>query len=100
MRQGNNSVDLAVFYVPSERFPSFVQITGDYRDVDVMAGWSPSNPETNAWLAVEASFGNGFLTRLEHRQQYKLNGLRQFTFGRHELSLFGIGYYGFSDIRG
>ncbi len=49
---------------------------------------------------MEASFGNGFLERLEHRQQYKLNGLRQFTLGRHELTLFGIGYYGTSDIPG
>ncbi|MGB7844116.1 MAG: TonB-dependent receptor [Candidatus Acidiferrum sp.] len=100
VRQGNNSVDLAASYVPRQRFNSFVQITGDYRDADVIAGWSPSNPKTNAWLAMEASFGNGFLERLEHRQQYKLNGLRQFISGRHELTLFGIGYYGFSDIPG
>ena len=100
VRQGNNSVDLAASYVPRERFNSFVQITGDYRDADVMAGWSPPNPKTNAWLAIEASFGNGFLERLEHRQQYKLNGLRQFILARHELTLFGIGYYGFSDIPG
>ena len=100
VRQGNNSVDLAASYVPRERFNSFFQITGDYRDADIMAGWSPSNPKTNAWLAVEASFGNGFLERLEHRQQYKLNGLRQFIFGRHQLTLFGIGYYGFSEIPG
>ena len=64
------------------------------------AGWSPSNPKINAWLALEASYGNGFLERLEHRQQYKLNGLRQFNIARHELTLFGIGYYGFSDIPG
>jgi len=100
VRQGNNSVDLAASYIPRERFNSFGEITGDYRDADVLAGWSPSNPRTNAWLAMEASFGNGFLERLEHRQQYKLNGLRQFLLGRHELTLFGIGYYGFSDIPG
>jgi len=100
VRQGNNSVDLAASYVPRERVNSFVQITADYRDADVMAGWSPSNPKTNTWLAMEASFGNGFLERLEHRQQYKLNGLRQFIAGRHELTVFGIGYYGFSDIPG
>jgi hypothetical protein len=65
VRQGNNSVDLAASYVPRSRFNNFVQITGDYRDADVMAGWSPSNPETNAWLSVAASFGKGFLDRLE-----------------------------------
>lgn len=69
VREGNNSVDLAASYVPRERFNSFLQITGDYRDADVVAGWSPSNRKTNAWLAMEASFGNGFLERLEHRQQ-------------------------------
>ena len=100
VREGNNSVDLAASYVPREHLNSFVQITGDYRDADVMAGWSPSNSNTKAWLAMEASFGNGFLERLEHRQQYKLNGLRQFTSGRNELTLFGIGYYGFSDLPG
>jgi hypothetical protein len=100
VREGNNSVDLAASYVPRKRFNSFVQVTGDYRDADVIAGWSRPNPKTNAWLAMEASFGNGYLERLEHRQQYKLNGLRQFILGRHELTLFGIGYSGFSDIPG
>ena len=100
VRQGNNSVDLAAAYVPRLRAPAFLQITGDYRDGDVMAGWNSSNPQTNAWIAAEASFGNGFLERLEHRQQYKLNGLREFNFGRHQLTLFGVGYYGFSYVPG
>jgi carboxypeptidase family protein len=100
VREGNNSVDLAAAYIPRWRAPSFVQLTGDYRDADLMAGWNPRNPQTNAWVAAEASFGNGFLERLEHRQQYKLNGLRQFTLGRHQLTLFGIGYYGFSYVPG
>jgi hypothetical protein len=100
VRQGNNAVDLAASYVLKRRINSFVQITGDYSDVDVITGWSPSNPATDAWLGMEASFGNGFLDRLEHRQQYKLEGLRQFSLGRHTLSLFGIGYYGFSYVPG
>src|SRR5271165_91062 len=100
VREGNNSVDLAASYVPRWRAPSFVQLTGDYRDLDLMAGWNPKKPETNAWLAAELSFGNGFLERLEHRQQYKLNGLRQFNLGNHQLTLFGIGYYGFSYVPG
>jgi hypothetical protein len=85
VREGNNSVDLAASYVPRQRFNSFVQISGDYRDVDVMAGWSSSNPKTDAWLAMETSFGNGFLERLEHRQQYKLNGLRRFVFRKTQV---------------
>lgn len=100
VRQGNNSVDLAATYVSRQRFNDFVQLTGDYRDIDLMAGWSPTNPQIDAWLAGEFSFGNGFLERLEHRQQYKLNGLRVFNFGPHQLTLFGMGYYGFSYVPG
>ena len=100
VREGSNSVDLAATYVPTERLNDFVQITGDYRDADVVAGWSPKNPNTNAWVAAEASFGNGFLERPEHRQQYKLNGSRELKLGRHQLTLFGLGYYGFSFVPG
>lgn len=98
--EGNNSVDLAADYVPRKRLTSFVQLTGDYRDADLMAGWGSSDPKADEWIAMELSFGNGFLERLEHRQQYKLNGLRRFNFGRHQLTLFGIGYYGFSYVPG
>src|SRR5271166_3337861 len=100
VRKGNNSIDLATTYIPRQRFNSFVQFTGDYRDVDLIGGWSPSNPQTNAWIAGEVAFGNGLLDRLEHRQQYKLNGFRQYNFGRHQLSLFGTGYYGSSYVPG
>jgi hypothetical protein len=100
VREGNNAVDLAASYVPHQRLLSFVQLTGDYRDADLMAGWSSSKPHTDEWIAMEVSVGNGFLERPEHRQQYKLNGLRQFNFGRHQLTLFGIGYYGFSYVPG
>jgi hypothetical protein len=75
-------------------------LTGDYRDADAIVGWRSKDPQTNAWVAAEASFGNGFLDRLEHRQQYKLNGFREFKLGRHQLTLFGIGYYGFSFVPG
>jgi hypothetical protein len=100
VREGNHSIDLAATYVPRPRFNDFVQLTGDYRDFDLMAGWSPENPQTDAWVAGEFSFGNGFLDRLEHRQQYKLNGQREFKLGNNQLTLFGIGYYGFSYVPG
>ena len=45
VRQGNNSVDLAASYVPGSDFNSFVQITGDYRDVDVMARLESLEPQ-------------------------------------------------------
>ena len=97
---GNNSVDLAATYIPQPRIPTFLELAGDYRDADVLAGWAPKDPETNAWLAGEFSFGNGFLARLEHRSQYKLNGSREFKLGAHDLTVFGAGYYGFSYLPG
>ncbi len=100
VREGNNAVDLAATYVPRKRLISFLQLTGDYRDADLMAGLGSAKPGTDEWIAMEASFGNGFLDRLEHRQQYKLNGERRFDFGRHQLTLFGIGYYGSSYVPG
>jgi hypothetical protein len=97
VREGNHSVNLAATYGLRSRLDPFIAITGDYRDLDVVAGFSPS---ADSWIAVSGSFGNGFLDRLEHRQQYKFNGERLFNFAQHRLTLFGIGYYGTSKIPG
>jgi hypothetical protein len=97
VREGNHSVNLAASYSLRSHLDPFITITGDYRDLDVVAGWSPS---PNAFLAFEGSYGNGFLDRLEHRQQYKFNGQRIFHVGGHRLALFGIGYFGFSYVPG
>ena len=100
VREGNHSENLSATYGLRPRLEPFVTLTGDYRDLDLVAGWSPQDPSVHAWLVVQASYGNGFLDRLEHRQQYKVNGSRVFEFGEHRLSLFGIGYYGFSFVPG
>lgn len=97
VREGNHSVNLAATYGLRSRLDPFLTVTGDYRDIDVIAGLSPT---PDSWVAVAASYGNGFLDRLEHRQQYKFNGERVFHFDQHRLTLFGIGYYGFSYIPG
>ena len=97
VREGNHSVDLAATYGLRSRLDPFITVTGDYRDLDVVAGVSPS---PQSWMAFSASYGNGFLDRLEHRQQYKFNGERMFQVGQHRLTLFGIGYYGFSYLPG
>ena len=60
VRQGNNSVDVAAAYAPRPRFNSFLQLTGDHRDADIMGGWSPTNSNTNAWLAGEFLSGMAF----------------------------------------
>src|SRR5580700_1180082 len=97
VREGNHSVNLAATYGLRSRLDPFITVTGDYRDIDVVAGLSPT-PES--WVALAASYGNGFLDRLEHRRQYKFNGERTFHVGDHRLTLFGVGYYGFSYVPG
>jgi hypothetical protein len=97
VREGNHSLNLAATYGLRSNLDPFIAITGDYRDIDVVAGFSPS---ANSWMAFSGSYGNGFLDRLEHRQQYKFNGERLFHAGNHRITLFGIGYYGFSYVPG
>ncbi|MGA8622021.1 MAG: TonB-dependent receptor [Candidatus Sulfotelmatobacter sp.] len=97
VREGNHSLNLAATYGLRSRLDPFIAVTGDYRDIDLVAGLSPT---PDSWLAFSGSYGNGFLDRLEHRQQYKFNGERLFRLGAHRLTLFGIGYYGFSYVPG
>ncbi len=93
VREGDHSVDLAATYGLRSHIEPFGTLTGDQRDIDLSLGWN--------WIAVEAAYGNGFLDRLEHRQQYKFNVLRTFSLGsNHKLSLLAIGYYGTSKIPG
>ena len=97
VREGNHSVNLAATYGLRSRLDPFLAITGDYRDIDVVAGFSPSQ---DSWLAFSGSFGNGFLDRLEHRQQYKLNAERLFRRNQQQITLFGVGYFGVSKVPG
>ncbi len=99
-RYGDHSINLAVDYTIRDRLAPFVQFTSDGRDGDVSAGWSPAHAREPAWMAAEISFGNGFLARPEEREQGKLNGLRAWAFGSHELTVFGDVYYGFSRVPG
>lgn len=97
VRQGNHSLNLAATYGLRSHLDPFLTLTGDYRDIDVVTGFSPTQ---NSFLAIEASYGNGFLKRLEHRQQYKINTQRLIHLGNHQLTILGIGYYGSSYIPG
>ena len=98
--EGNHAVNLGVTYGFRSRLEPFVTISGDAHDADIAAGWSPAGPATHAWLAVEAAFGDGFLRTPEHRRQYKVNGYRVFDLHRHQVTLFGIGYFAESRIPG
>ncbi len=97
VREGNHALNLATTYALRSHLDPFLALTGDQRDVTGTAGFSPSK---NSWIAIEASYGNGFLDRLEHRRQVKLNGGDVLKAGNHTLTLFGIGYYGFSYFAG
>jgi hypothetical protein len=97
VREGNHSLNLAATYGLRSALDPLLTVTGDYRDLDLVAGISPTPA---SWVALEASYGNGLLDRLEHRQQYKFNAQRIFHAGQHQLTLFGIGYYGQSYVPG
>jgi hypothetical protein len=97
VREGNHSVNLAATYGFHSQLDSFLAVTGDFRDIDAVAGFTPSPA---SWIVLEGSYGNGFLDRLEHRQQYKFNGQRVFHASRHRITLLGMGYYGQSYIPG
>ena len=97
VREGNHSQNLSATYGLRSHFDPFFTLTGDYRDLDLVAGFSPN---IHSWLLAQVSYGNGFLDRLEHRKQFKIGGSRVFEFGDHKLTLFGIGYYGFSYVPG
>ena len=90
--EGNHSVDASAAYVIRPSLAPFATLTGDYRDVDLSTGWK--------WIGIQASYGNGFLDTLEHRQQYKVNALKGWDVGAHRLTLLFIGYYGQSRIPG
>jgi hypothetical protein len=97
VRDGNHALNLAAIYGLRSHLDPFFTLTGDYRDITATAGMSPS---ANSWLAMEGSFGNGFLDRLEHRKQFKFNGGRIFHAGDHTLTLFGIAYLGYGYVAG
>lgn len=97
VREGNHSVNLAATYGLRSHLQPFATVTGDTKDVDLVAGF---NPGATSWIALAGSYGNGFLARLEHRQQYKLNGERVYSPGHHRLTMLGIAYYGFSYVPG
>ncbi len=97
VREGNHALNLATTYALRSHLNPFLTLTGDQRDITGTAGLSPTG---HSWVAAEASYGNGFLDRLEHRKQFKLNGGQVFRLGKHTLTLFGIGYYGFSYVAG
>ncbi|MGB8031905.1 MAG: TonB-dependent receptor [Terracidiphilus sp.] len=97
VREGNHALNLAAIYGLRSHLAPFFTLTGDSRDLTATAGMSPS---LDSWAAIEGSYGNGFLDRLEHRKQFKLNGGRVIHAGGHTLTLLGIGYLGYGYVAG
>jgi hypothetical protein len=93
--EGNHALNLAATYALKPQMARFITLNGDFGDVDVAVGLG-RYAHANEWLALEASYGNGLLDRLEHRQQYKWNAMRNAKIGAHELTLMCLGYYGTS----
>lgn len=96
VREGNNAVNAGIIFGLRDRIEPMIRLTGDYRDLNLVTGWSPSNPANRSWAGAEISYGNGYLARLEHRKQYKGNVSKVFTFAKHELTAYGLGYFGTS----
>ncbi len=92
--EGNHAMNMAATYSLRPQLRRSLTVTGDYRDLDAIAGLPPSDPKKKEWLALEANYGNGLTRALEHRQQFKWNASRIFDPGSHELTLLSIGYYG------
>jgi len=100
VREGNHAVNLGITYGLRDHVLPFTQFTGDEHDADLVTGWSPADPATRGWVMLQTSFGNGFLERPEHRQQYKVNAYRVFKTEAHDITFFAVGYYGTSFIPG
>jgi hypothetical protein len=96
VREGNNSENAAIVFGLRDRLEPMIRLTTDNRDLNLVAGWSPENPANKLWVGAEISYGNGFLKRPEHRKQYKGNVSKVFDFGQNELTVYGMGYYGFA----
>jgi hypothetical protein len=97
VREGNHALNLATTYALRSHLDPFLTLTGDQRDIAGTGGFSPS---VGSWVAMEVSYGNGFLDRLEHRKQVKINGGQVFRLRNHTVTLFVDGYYGYSHVAG
>ncbi len=97
VREGNHALNLAAIYGLRSHLEPFLTLTTDNRDLTATAGLSPS---ARSWLAAEFSYGNGFLDRLEHRRQLKLNYGAAWQLRQHAITLVGIGYLGYGYLAG
>ena len=55
VREGNDSVNSSVIFGLRNRLDPMIRLTGDYRDLNLVAGWSPQNPANKSWIGAEVS---------------------------------------------
>ena len=91
--EGNHALNLAATYSLRPQLRRFLTLAGDYRDLDLTAGFAQADASTKKWLALEANYGNDLMRTLEHRQQYKWNAMRVFDSGNQEITLLWITIY-------
>jgi len=75
-------LDLAAAQESRPRLEPCLRLLGNHQDLGSVRGWSPANAATTSSIELQGSLGEGFLERLEHRQQYKVDGCRVQDFGR------------------
>ena len=92
--EGDHALNMAAAYSLRPQLQRFLTLTGDDRDIDLTAGFAPSNVTKKEWMALEANYGNGLMRTLEHRKQFKCNAMRVFGPGKHAITLQGLGYWG------
>lgn len=92
--EGDHALNMAATYSLRPQLQRSMTLTGDYRDIDLTAGFAPSDTARKEWLALEANYGYGLMRTLEHRKQFKWNAIRVFDPGKHEITLLSIGYWG------
>ncbi len=97
VRYGDHAVNLAVAYDLRSDVTTSFQTSTTGKDVSFGGNL---NLGKSTWLAAEGLLGNGWLARPEEREQYKINVLHGWSAGKHQFSLFGAAYYGFSRIPG
>src|SRR5947209_7376054 len=50
LREGNNSVNSSITFGLRDRIEPMVRLTGDYRDLNLVTGWSPAQPSNRTWV--------------------------------------------------
>src|SRR5215475_1402976 len=58
VREGNNSVNTSIVLGVRDRLDPMIRVTGDYRDLNLVSGWSPRKRGDKMWVGAEVSYGN------------------------------------------